>query len=88
MITGSSVAELIETGNPAIMDIDRPKESLDEFFEMDCNVYSERNNRKKKKKIDIPPNGHPRDILNGVIRFSSETERVSEMTSHRTYHRT
>lgn len=65
IIMGSSVAELIETENPAIIDINFPKESLDEYFEIDSKAYTEWNNRKKKKKTDVPPKGHGIDILNG-----------------------
>ena len=65
IIGGMPIAELIETENPAIIDINRPKESLDEYFAIDTKAYTEWTKRKKKKKTDVPPKGHGIDILNG-----------------------
>ncbi len=65
IIGGSPVASLIETKNSAIIDINRPKESLDEYFAADSKAYADWNNRKKKKKTDVPPESHGIDILNG-----------------------
>jgi hypothetical protein len=61
----ASVSNLIEDKNPAVIDINHPKESLYSYFEMDTRAYSDWNNRKNKKKSDKAPAGHRIDIING-----------------------
>ncbi len=60
-----SIAKLIETKRPIIIDINHPKKSLDEYFEMNTKEYNDWEKRKKKKETDKPPEGYDIDIFNG-----------------------
>jgi hypothetical protein len=62
---GTSVAALIEARKPIVIDVNRPIESLHDYFELNTKLDSEWDKRKHKKKTDKPPEGYNIDILNG-----------------------
>jgi len=62
---GRPISALIEADKPIVIDYNRPKESLQEYFELNRKMVSEWDDRWKKKQDARPTAVYELDILHG-----------------------